>query len=116
MYRRLSGHSQAVGCNIDHGEAVSGLLQCAEAISGVGRRLRAKVTASSMSTLPETEPVFDAEERFERFDRLMPFRVQDVLLVSNLYDSFIMREDGRLNELLIGESREMNLQQIPGIT
>ena len=34
----------------------------------------------------------------------MPFRVQDILLVSNLYDSFILREDGRLNELLIGES------------
>ena len=46
----------------------------------------------------------------------MPFRVQDILLVSNLYDSFILREDGRLNELLIGESRELNLQQIPGIT
>jgi CheY-like chemotaxis protein len=69
-----------------------------------------------MNTVPDTDPIFDAEERFERFDRLMPFRVQDVLLVSNLYDSFILREDGRLNELLIGESRELNLQQIPGIT
>lgn len=69
-----------------------------------------------MSAPSGTEPIFDAEERFERFDRLMPFRVQDVLLVSNLYDSFILREDGRLNELLIGESRELNLQQIPGIT
>lgn len=69
-----------------------------------------------MSVVSITEPIFDAEERFERFDRLMPFRVQDVLLVSNLYDSFILREDGRLNELLIGESRELNLQQIPGIT
>jgi len=69
-----------------------------------------------MSAFLDTEPAFDAEERFERFDRLMPFRVQDVLLVSNLYDSFILREDGRLNELLIGESRELNLQQIPGIT
>ena len=28
----------------------------------------------------------------------------------------ILREDGRLNELLIGESLELNLQQIPGIT
>ena len=46
----------------------------------------------------------------------MPFRVQDVLLVSSLYDSFILREDGRLNELLIGESLELDLQQIPGIT
>ena len=69
-----------------------------------------------MSAFEEIEPGFDAEEAFEGFDRLMPFRVQDILLVSNLYDSFILREDGRLNELLIGESRELNLQQIPGIT
>lgn len=69
-----------------------------------------------MTGLREIESFFDAEEAFEGFDRLMPFRVQDILLVSNLYDSFILREDGRLNELLIGESREMNLQQIPGIT
>src|SRR5437667_12703633 len=69
-----------------------------------------------MSALDETKPVLDAEEALEGFDRLMPFRVRDILLVSNLYDSFILREDGRLNELLIGESRELNLQQIPGIT
>ncbi len=69
-----------------------------------------------MTGLREIESLFDAEEAFEGFDRLMPFRVQDILLVSNLYDSFILREDGRLNELLIGESRELNLQQIPGIT
>lgn len=61
------------------------------------------------------ELLFDLED-FEGFDRLMPFRVQDILLVSNLYDSFILREDGRLNELLIGESQELNLQQIPSIT
>ena len=69
-----------------------------------------------MTGLREIDALFDAEDAFEGFDRLMPFRVQDILLVSNLYDSFILREDGRLNELLIGESREMNLQQIPGIT
>ncbi|PYX13965.1 MAG: histidine kinase, partial [Acidobacteria bacterium] len=62
------------------------------------------------------DPVIDAERLFEGFENLMPFRVQDILLVSSLYDSFILREDGRLNELLIGESLELNLQQIPGIT
>ncbi len=62
------------------------------------------------------EPIVDAERLFEGFESLMPFRVQDILLVSSLYDSFILREDGRLNELLIGESLELNLQQIPGIT
>jgi hypothetical protein len=61
-------------------------------------------------------PVLDAEERFEGFENLMPFRVQNILLVSSLYDSFILREDGRLNELLIDESVELNLRQVPGIT
>ena len=60
--------------------------------------------------------VLDAEERFEGFENLMPFKVQNILLVSSLYDSFILREDGRLNELLIDESLELNLRQIPGIT
>ena len=69
-----------------------------------------------MIVRPIAEPILDAEERFEGFENLMPFRVQDILLVSSLYDSFILREDGRLNELLIDESLELNLQQIPGIT
>jgi Pyruvate phosphate dikinase, AMP/ATP-binding domain len=62
------------------------------------------------------EPIVDAEDRFEGFETLMPFKVQNILLVSSLYDSFILREDGRLNELLIDESLDLNLQQIPGIT
>jgi len=65
---------------------------------------------------PIGEPILDAEERFEGFENLMPFRVQNILLVSSLYDSFILREDGRLNELLIDESLELNLRQIPAIT
>src|SRR5260370_1966364 len=62
------------------------------------------------------EPLLDAEARLEGFDNLMPFKVQNILLVSSLYDSFILREDGRLNELLIDQSLDLNLQQIPGIT
>src|SRR5467141_1916752 len=62
------------------------------------------------------ERVMDAEERFEGFENLMPFKVHTILLVSSLYDSFILREDGRLNELLIDESLELSPQQIPGIT
>src|SRR2546421_660070 len=69
-----------------------------------------------MSVRRIAEPILDAEERFEGFENLMPFKVHNILLVSSLYDSFILREDGRLNELLIDESLELNLQQIPGIT
>ena len=69
-----------------------------------------------MSITHISDPIVDAERLFEKFENLMPFQVQDILLVSSLYDSFILREDGRLNELLIGESLELNLQEIPGIT
>jgi hypothetical protein len=65
----------------------------------------------SVKFAPDAE--IDAQRLFEGFENLMPFRVRDILLVSSLYDSFILREDGRLNELLIGESLELNLQQIP---
>src|SRR3974390_781508 len=61
-------------------------------------------------------PFPDVETQFEGYDNLMPFRVQNILLVSSLYDSFILREDGRLNELLISESQDLHLQQIPRIT
>src|ERR1700676_3170515 len=69
-----------------------------------------------MSITHTPEPIVDPERLFEGFENLMPFRVQDILLVSSLYDSFILREDGRLNELLIGQSLELNLSQVPGIT
>src|SRR5438876_1409072 len=69
-----------------------------------------------MSLRPIAEPILDAEERLEGFGNLMPFEVHNIHLVSGLYDSFILREDGRLNELLIDESLELSLQQIPGIT
>jgi len=68
-----------------------------------------------MAIVHTLDPIVDAERLFEGFENVMPFRVQDILLVSSVYDSFILREDGRLNELLIGESLELNLQQIPGI-
>ena len=69
-----------------------------------------------MDKTHQPDPIVDPERLFEGFENLMPFRVQDILLVSSLYDSFILREDGRLNELLIGESLELEQQQIPGIT
>ena len=40
---------------------------------------------------PVPEPQLETERRFEGFENLMPFRVQDILLVSSLYDSFILR-------------------------
>ncbi len=36
------------------------------------------------------------------FETLMPYRIQEVVLVSSLYDAFILQEDGQLSELLHG--------------
>jgi hypothetical protein len=48
-------------------------------------------TGVTVPTIPAS--ILDIEERFEAFENLMPFRVQNILLVSSLYDSFILRED-----------------------
>ncbi len=51
--------------------------------------------------------------RFHRFQNLMPNRVHDILLVSSVYDSFIIEEDGRLDEGLIQEYLGLNLVHQP---
>ncbi len=70
----------------------------------------------SVRRMPEPVTIMDAEERFEGFENLMPFKVHNILLVSSLYDSFILREDGRLNELLIDQSLDLSPEHVPGIT
>jgi CheY-like chemotaxis protein len=65
-------------------------------------------------TIPD--PAGDAGHLFQAFQSLMPYRVQDILLVSSLYDSFTLQEDGRLNELIVGEFLELSLYQTPGLT
>jgi CheY-like chemotaxis protein len=64
----------------------------------------------------ETTSIPDVSNPFQAFQNLMPFRVQDILLVSSLYDSFTLQEDGRLNELIAGEFLELSLPQTPGLT
>ncbi len=54
--------------------------------------------------------------RFVRFQDLMKFRINNVLLVSSLYDSFILGEDGQLYEMLVNEYIGLNLSQPPGLT
>jgi CheY-like chemotaxis protein len=57
-----------------------------------------------------------AEGRFSGFEQLMPFRVQEILLVASLYDSYTLEEGGRLTELLLSEYRELNLSFAPHVT
>jgi CheY-like chemotaxis protein len=53
---------------------------------------------------------------FTGFQELMPYRVQDILLVSSLYDSFILQEEGRLGELILGEFLDFDLHHTPDLT
>ncbi len=53
---------------------------------------------------------------FQMFHDLMPFHVQNILLVSSLYDSFILEQDGQLNELILGEFLDLNLRHTPTLT
>jgi len=57
----------------------------------------------------------DYESGFARFDSLMPFKVNDILLVSSLYDSFILEEDGHIAQLILNEYIELNLSFAPQI-
>jgi CheY-like chemotaxis protein len=50
------------------------------------------------------------------FRDLMSYRVREVLLVSSLYDSYILEEDGQLSESLDAEFSQLNLAASPRIT
>lgn len=47
------------------------------------------------------------------YDKLMPTRIQKILLVSSLYDSYTFVEDGRLNDLIFSEYLDLNLRYAP---
>lgn len=50
------------------------------------------------------------------FQDLMRHRIHDVVLVSSLYDSFILAEDGQLAESVLGEALELQLHNPPRLT
>lgn len=49
------------------------------------------------------------------FDALMPRRVNKLLLVTSLYDSYTFIEDGQLSEMLLSEFMELDLQHTPQV-
>ncbi len=56
------------------------------------------------------------DPRFNIFHELMGHKVKEILLVSSLYDAWIMEEDCRLSERIIHEYRGLNLSQPPRLT
>ena len=50
------------------------------------------------------------------FHELMPFKVREILLVSSIYDAFIVEEEGLISELVIWEYRHLLLSSPPRVT
>jgi len=46
----------------------------------------------------------------------MPYRIREVLLVSSLYDAFILQEDGQVAELLLEEGGDLAMPAAPRVT
>ncbi len=57
----------------------------------------------------------DVDLHFCGFHNLMPHRVQHVLLVSSLYESFILEEDGLISEMITSEFVDMKLSHAPRV-
>src|SRR5512142_455243 len=63
-------------------------------------------------TLPPN-PLVRTASPFRGFQDLMRHRVRDILLVSSLYDAFILAEDNELNELVLDEAIGLGLLHTP---
>ncbi len=67
--------------------------------------------------IEETESnVTSFDPHFKIFHELMAFKVQNILLVSSLYDAFIMEEDGSIATQVIREYQGLSLSGAPQIT
>ncbi len=54
--------------------------------------------------------------KLKGFYELQPYHVQEILLVSSLYDAFIFEEDGQLSEKIFSEFSDFHLTYAPRIT
>lgn len=52
----------------------------------------------------------------EIYHDLMPFKIRDILLVSTLYDAYIIEQEDMLTEKIFGEYYQLNLSSAPKIT
>ncbi len=51
--------------------------------------------------------------RVKKFQKLMRYKIREILLVSSIYDNYLFEEDGRLYELIREEYQSLNLSFAP---
>lgn len=54
--------------------------------------------------------------RLRKFQKLMKYKVREVLLISSLYDSYLFEEDGQIYDLVRQEYQGLNLSNVPEFT
>lgn len=50
------------------------------------------------------------------FHDLMPFKVQEILLIANLYDAYSIESEGKFSDYILGDYYKLNLTAVPRIT
>ncbi|MHA1778804.1 MAG: PEP/pyruvate-binding domain-containing protein, partial [Candidatus Heimdallarchaeaceae archaeon] len=68
------------------------------------------------NTVQEKRMYMELKPKYNVFFELMPNRIRNVLLVSSIYDSFMLEEDGRLSDQIYEEFQNLNLRTLPRIT
>ncbi len=68
-----------------------------------------------MAMIPTKRDILSQSYLFEdtRFTSLMLHRIYHVLLISSVYDAFILEEDGRIDEQIFNEYMSLNLRYPP---
>ena len=70
-----------------------------------------------LTTFRDDESFYmEYKPKFKVFHELMSRRMSNVLLVSSIYDSFMLEEDGRLSDQIYEEFHNLNLRTLPRIT
>ena len=70
-----------------------------------------------MATVKDEEKFYlEYKPKYKIFHELMARRMSNVLLVSSIYDSFLIEEDGRLSDQIYEEFKTLNLRTLPRIT
>ena len=68
--------------------------------------------------IPLVQKISEEDYNFsaQAFHNLMPFKVREILLVSSIYDAFIVQQEGLISEMVIWEYRHLLLSSPPRVT
>ena len=75
-----------------------------------------KDSPSCFDPIPQKPYSTSLDFESQTVHQLMPFKVREILLVSSLYDAFIIEEEGLISEMVIGEYRDLQLSSPPRVT